>query len=146
MSLSIEIQPDPAQLAAIQKKLQADVLIGGPLKRQLGKATLIVQREITQATPVQTGRLRASIVPKVDASPVPLWGKVETGITYAPDVEHGGMYLGKYIPARHVEPMGGKHRRVFGKGMFAYGWEKTKAKVEEMLDKLSKMIEDKFNK
>lgn len=74
---------------ALMAKLENPELIGEPLRKFFNVVTFDLQRNVQELTPVDTGRLRASITQRVDASPVPLWGEVYTNVEYAEFVEMG---------------------------------------------------------
>ena len=71
-------------------KLDNPELLGVPFRNFLDKTTLALQRNVRQLTPVDTGRLRGSIMASVDYATIPLWGEVGTGVEYAQVVEEGG--------------------------------------------------------
>ena len=71
------------------KKLDADNLIGPPLRHAFEGATELIEGEVKLGTPVDTGNLRRSITHEVASDPIPLWGKVGTAVKYAPFVEYG---------------------------------------------------------
>jgi phage gpG-like protein len=77
-------------LRETQKKLvqAAKDLQGGPLLRAMRDATLLVQRDARIASPVDTGRLRASITPSVTYGE-PMQGVVGSNVKYAPFMELG---------------------------------------------------------
>jgi len=114
-------------LEELQKKLEKEVALGPPLKMILGEAALRVEREAKILAPFDTGRLRASITPSVSASPVPLWAKVSSNVRYASYVEYGT-------------------RKWVGKAFLRPALERVRAKIDELLGKAAKMIEQRFGK
>lgn len=72
------------------------------IARGLHQSGLAVQREAQTEVPVDTTRLRASIVTKLDATrPLPRWAQVGTDVFYGPHVEFGtGIYGPKKQPIR----------------------------------------------
>ena len=80
--------------------VKPEVLVG-PVRRFLDRATFAMEGHIKEATPVDTGRLRASIgggtyrggsYPpghgiSIDARPVPEWASVGTNVEYAEELE-----------------------------------------------------------
>ena len=79
----------------VQKKLSQVMkdLQGPPLKKAMEKATLIVTRDAKIYSPVDTGRLRASITPEVVASGKTVKGIVGSNVLYAPFQESRKKYL-----------------------------------------------------
>ena len=71
------------------RKVNDPALLGEPLRGFFNKATLTIQRDTMQLTPVDTGRLRASITTSIDPSPMPLYGLVGTNVEYGPYIEYG---------------------------------------------------------
>jgi hypothetical protein len=72
-----------------RRKLNDPKLIGSPARKFLNRAVLTILRFARQNAPVDRGRLRQSITYDVDSSPMPLWGKVGSNVSYAPDMEFG---------------------------------------------------------
>ena len=114
---------------ALLKKLDKKT-ITEPLGEGIKKITLWLQRLVQVSTPVDTGRLRASIASEVQ----PLCGKVGTIVEYAPFVEHGT----RYMEARHVTE--GSSTRILGTGMFAYALGQLKEKLPEHLKEIGDKI------
>ena len=114
---------------ALMKKLDKKT-ITTPLGEGIKKITLWLGRLVMISTPVDTGRLRASITSEVQ----PLYGKVGTMVEYAPFVEHGT----RYMEARHVTE--GSSTRVLGTGPFAYALEQLKDKLPEHLKEIGDKI------
>ena len=146
----IEVEIEILGLKELQKKLGHDVMLGAPLKKILGQAALILEREAKKRATgrpgpmVQTGRLRASITSTISSQPVPPWAKVGTNVKYAPYVEFGHKQkVGRYVKAigkRLVNPMAPAYPFLFP------AYEAMKSKIDELLDKAAKIIEDRFGK
>lgn len=87
MSVSVEVQG----LREVQNNMERIVrdLHGPPMLQAFRDATLKVQRDARIATPVDTGRLRASITPEVRAEGQDVIGVVGSNVVYAPYVEMG---------------------------------------------------------
>ncbi len=68
----------------------------------MSRATLLVQGEAKRLAPVNTGRLRASILPSVERSHLTLRGVVGTPVSYAAAVEFGRK-AGKMPPVEAIE-------------------------------------------
>ncbi len=117
-------------LENLTKKLKSET-IKKPLAEGIKKITLFLDKEIKMATPVDTGRLRSSIISKV----TPEFGTVGTNIKYATFVEYGT----KRMEARHVTP--GSSIRIFGLGMFGYGMKRLQEKLGEFLKDIGNAIE-----
>jgi phage gpG-like protein len=65
-------------------------LHGEPMLEGMRNATLLVTRDAKRLAPVDTGRLRASIIPEVRVSgPTQIQGVVGSNVEYAPFVELG---------------------------------------------------------
>ena len=114
---------------ALLKKLNKKT-ITEPLGEGIKKITLWLQRLVQVSTPVDTGRLRASIASEVQ----PLCGKVGTLVEYSVFVERGT----RYMEARHVTE--GSSTRILGKGMFTYALEQLKEKLPEHLKEIGNKI------
>lgn len=65
-------------------------LRGEPFLGAMRKATLIVQRSAKMNSPVDTGRLRASITPEVRTMGKRVFGVVGSNVTYAARMEQPG--------------------------------------------------------
>jgi len=159
--VNVSITLNESEKQALKSKLQPKRLVGDPFRTVLRKAVLQFQKPVAEATPVQTGRLRGSIADaskaiQIDKSAVPKWGQLSTNVNYATSVEYGGTYKGKYIGPRHVvesTPLAAyasgttgamgdtKHRRIFGKGPFLYGYEQTKGKALEPLREFGSLVD-----
>lgn len=82
----------------LQKKLEqvAKDISGAPLINATRDATLLVQRGAKQLAPVDTGRLRASIIPEIVKQVKSIQGIVGSNLSYAPYMEFGtGTVVGR---------------------------------------------------
>ena len=70
---------------ALQAKLRNPEFLRGPVRQFLLKSAILMEANVKKATPVDTGRLRASITHKVE----PFRAIVGTNVAYAPHVEFG---------------------------------------------------------
>ena len=95
----------PEQLARVA---DADKLIGEPLRRALQKSAIVVTSEAKRGTPVDTGRLRASVSNVVDASPIPRFATVGTNVAYARYV-HDGRMPGRMPPPNALATWARRH-------------------------------------
>lgn len=100
-------------LKETQAKMEQVVrdLKGGPMVGAMKKATLLVEREAKIRSPVDTGRLRASITPSVTQNP--LQGIIGSNVFYAPYQELGtGRFAGRsrhWPPAAALETWARRH-------------------------------------
>lgn len=117
----------------LAKKLSKE-LIHGPLEAGIKKITLLLDRFVKESTPVDTGRLRASIHSNIQ----PLYGSVGTIVQYAPYVEYGTQKM----EARHVTR--GSQVRILGEGMFSYGSKLLMEKFSELLKEIGVAIQSKW--
>jgi HK97 gp10 family phage protein len=83
-------------LEAMLKKL-SPTLYAGPLRKFWERASIAVQSRAREKSPVDTGRLRASIMYEIDGATPPLYAKVGTDVFYAPFQEFGT----KFMPGKH---------------------------------------------
>jgi len=72
-----------------RRKLRDPKLISGPARNFLNRVLLLIQGFAKDGAPRNVGRLWQSIAFNVDSSPMPLWGKVGTNVSYAPAMEYG---------------------------------------------------------
>lgn len=118
-------------LQELQGKLK-EKNITQPLAEGIKKATILLDREVKMATPVDTGRLRASMTSKFASD----FGQVGTLVEYAPAVEYGRGAM----EARHMEGAA----KILGKGMFTYALEKLKDKMKDLLGDVANKIETRW--
>ena len=72
-----------------RRKLSDPKLIGGPARKFLNKVALLIQGFGKEEAPRSEGRLWQSIAFNVDSSPMPLYAKVGTNVSYAAAMEYG---------------------------------------------------------
>jgi hypothetical protein len=104
-------------LPALLRKLRKDVLLAPPLQAAMSATVTDAVHIVERAAPRRSGRLRTSITSKVDARPVPTWGRVSVtarrrsrthprGFRYPRLLEYSGQsphqrwFRGAVIPAR----------------------------------------------
>ena len=104
-------------LPALQRKLRKDVLLQTPLQVAMSETVSDAVHLVEHAAPRRSGRLAASITHRVDARPVPTWGRVAVtarsrskkyprGYRYPRLLEYGAKsphqrwFRGTVIPAR----------------------------------------------
>ena len=118
----------------LQRKLQDPQFVRGPIRTFLLKSVILMEGNVKKETPVDTGRLRASITHKVE----PFRAVVGTNVAYAPHVEFGtrphwpplaalqpwarrhGFPAGRqgaFLVARAIARRGTRARRMFQKGV-----------------------------
>jgi hypothetical protein len=87
----VNIRTELKGLKETQKRLTDAVreLAGPGLIQPMRNATLLVQRSARQNAPVDTGRLRASIMPEVRTMSDTVEGVVGSNVVYAPYMELG---------------------------------------------------------
>lgn len=76
-------------IRALQGKLDYDRLVGPPITRALTRSALTVEGGAKKLSPVDTGRLRASLTHRLEASPSPRYAEVGTDVFYARFVHEG---------------------------------------------------------
>jgi len=161
LGLSLDIKG----AAELTKKL-ASKTIKDPLQEGIKKITQTLLGLVKKATVVDMGELRSGITHKIE----PFVGRVGTNVKYASFVEKGtrphfppvepieewaqrhgmkgaGFAIARAISKRGTQAahmMGG--RRVKGEGMFAYGLEKLKDKLPNLLKGIGKDIKTEFDK
>ena len=132
-------------------------LLAKPVHDFLEKVALMVQAKAREYTPVDTGRLRASITHALDSSPVPLWARVGSNVQYAPFVELGTR---PHFPPpdalatwarRHGVPVFLVCRAIARRGTKAHrmlqrGFEESKDKISEMVRQLGEAVKGEWEK
>jgi len=131
--VSVGVSLEVKGLQELQKKLQEEVALK-PFHAGIKKATLLLQREVMIATPVQTGRLRASITPKLAED----FGQVGTNVQYASAVEFG---RGAMEP-RHVTYQ--SDVRILGEGPFSHAIKILRDKLKDLLGDVANAIEARW--
>ena len=119
---SAEVQAEVKGLEETQEKLTQvlEDLDGPPMVRAMRTATLMVQRDAKIFSPVDTGRLRASITPKVVTMAEVVEGVVGSNVSYACIfksharivTEDGGKTIGQIQVGDKVLAQDGNYRRV----------------------------------
>lgn len=145
--LTVEIQG----LEKLRRKARPEVL-GPPVRDFMLQTVQLIEAEVKQRTPVDTGPLHASITHRVDPAPWPLWGEVGTNVRYAPAVEYGT--APHVVPREEIEPWARRHhipvevviaaiaragtrpRYMFDKGMAA-----AQKKIPALVRMLAAMVE-----
>lgn len=130
--------------AALRRKLSNPLFVRGPLRRWLTKSVLLLEGEVKRQTPVDTGRLRASITHQVQ--PFRAW--VGTNVKYAPFVEFGTRP--HFPPPVALQPWARRHgfppgpsgafmvahaiarRGTRARRMFQMGVERAKGRIQAM--------------
>lgn len=115
-------------LEELQKKLKPDELLGKAVKELMHEAALTVVKQAKINAPVDTGILESSITHSISPAPIPTWAKVGTNVQYASFVEKG-------------------RGRPRGKGIIPFFFpavRQTKEKVDSLIKKAAKMIEERF--
>ena len=129
--MSIGVTLSIIGLDKLKKKLN-EKNVTQPLDVGIKKATLLLDREVKQATVVDTGRLRASMTSQFGAG----FGQVGTNVQYAPIVEFGKGHL----QARHMEGSA----KVLGEGMFSFALKKLTGKMKDILGDVANAIETRW--
>ncbi|MGD8499059.1 MAG: HK97 gp10 family phage protein [Phycisphaerales bacterium] len=132
--LRVEVQG----LEGLRRKFD-QLQIDKALRAAMHKATRLLERDVTQRTPVDTGRLRSSIGSEVKGLGSNIVGSVGSNVVYAPYVEHGtrphwppiaametwarrhGMTA--FVAARAIARFGTRARRMFQGALEAKGRE-----------------------
>jgi len=103
--LDVELRGLDEARAGMERILQG--LHGPPLVEGMRDATLLVQRAARENAPVDTGRLRASILPEVRTMHNEVEGVVGSNVVYAPAVELGTRP--HFPPPGALEPWARRH-------------------------------------
>ena len=80
---------------------------GEPFLNAMRFATLLVQRSAKQKSPVDTGRLRASITPEVRREGDKILGVVGSNLEYSPYIELGTKP--HFVPAKYIGRWASRH-------------------------------------
>jgi len=129
--MSIGVTLSIIGLDALKKKLQ-EKNVTEPLNDGIKKATLLLDREVKQATVVDKGYARATVSSEIGTG----FGQVGMSAEYGPILEWGSVYM----EARHME--GGT--KVLGEGMFAFGLRKLTDKMKDLLGDIANAIEARW--
>lgn len=129
---------DAKDLAGLREKLATGEFALGPARKFVARSANQIRSEIVQRTPVDTGRLRASVAVAIEDEG--LTGIIGSNVQYAPHVEFGtrphhpplaalqpwaqrhGFPEGKkgaYLVARAISRKGTKPRVMFQRGLAA---------------------------
>mgnify|MGYP001560623314 CR=1 FL=1 len=141
----------------LKKVGDTPALIGEPLRNFFTRSALLLQRDTQVATPVDTGRLRASINFQVDPAPIPGWARVGTNVYYGVYVEEdtrphfppvqalagwaGRHGLNPYLVARAISRRGTK-----GRHMFRQSAEKNQGNILALLGQAANEIETNWSR
>lgn len=85
---NIVLKIDVQGLRELERKL-GQLSVIKAIRAAMGRATALLEKEVAQRTPVDTGRLRSSIGSEVTGLGSNLVGSVGSNVVYAPYVEHG---------------------------------------------------------
>lgn len=85
------IDVDVKGLKELQRKTEKMVadMHGAPILNAMRDSTLLVERKAKQNSPVDTGRLRSSILPEIRIQQETVFGVVGSNVIYAPYIELG---------------------------------------------------------
>ncbi len=131
MSIGVSLQI--SGLDRLRKKLQPKN-VTQPVNAGVKKATQLAQRLTAEATPRITGNLMGGILQPIKFGEG--WAQYGTIVEYASKVEFG---IGKMRP-RHMEGS----VRVYGEGMFSYGFRKMQDKMKDILNDVVGVIEARW--
>ena len=106
----VMLHVDPVQFAALREKLASGEFAREPARQFVQRVAQKLRAEIVIRTPVDTGRLRASIA--VESQDDGLTAIVGTNVKYAPHVEFGTRP--HWPPIAALQPWASRHG--FGKG------------------------------
>lgn len=155
--MSIDVHAEIKGLRETQQKMEQAVrdLYGPPMLQAMRNATLLVQRSARINAPVDTGRLRSSIVPEVLVRDRNLVGVIGTNVVYAPYVETGT--TPHWPPPSALEVWAKRHRipefavrrsiGTFGTSKMAFrklgtkGWFYLKRALEDNAEKIHHLFE-----
>lgn len=134
MSVKVEIRG----LERIMRKLGPG-LIDKPLRRFFERAALAVENEAKKRSPVDTGRMRASLTHEIDRGRPPLWAKVGT------NVKHKGVSYPRVLeesPIHHYRgtPFVGQPT----KGWFSGSVKKAMGAIRGFVRRLGEEIGDEW--
>ena len=134
--MGVEVSIEIKEGKELAKRFSDRSTVQGPLDKGIKRITLRYEKEVKKATPVDTGRLRASISHRY----FPGGAAVGTYVEYASQVEYGNPTTG--MAPRHVE---GNQVRVKGIGMFAYAFIKLKEWAEQEGAEIADRIAEKLS-
>lgn len=96
----------------ILDRARASSLLAGPIRVALTKSAYTVEKSSKGMTPVDTGRLRASITHVVDASSVPHYATVGTNVIYARYVHDGRRQGARQPPTAAIALWARRHGNI----------------------------------
>jgi phage gpG-like protein len=99
MAIHISIKPDKSFEAVMQKFRSAPEIILPFMREASTASAFMVEREAKPITPVDTGRLRASIATSLGVANKGLSSVVQTNVNYA-HIVHEGLGYGRNSKAR----------------------------------------------
>lgn len=153
--LSPEVVTEIKHLKEVQMHLQKQVALlqGEPVFEAVRDSTLLVMRDARINAPVDTGRLRASIVPAMRREGDTIMGVVGSNVEYAPHMEFGTRPhwpprgalavwarrhgIPEFVVARSIAVKGLAERR-FLRGAFEKNAEAIKRRIEQAIKKVVK--------
>lgn len=137
--LSVEVRG----LKELQAKTEQVIkdLSGEPMLDAMRQATMLVQRSGKINAPVDTGRLRASIMPEVRTEGNKVQGVVGSNVVYAPYMEFGtGVFAGNspyFPPPEALETWARRHGTtgfVIARAIFRAGGLKARRYLQDALE------------
>ncbi len=154
MGVGIEYQVEGMERLMERAKPE---LLAKPVHDFLERAALMVKAKAREYTPVDTGRLRASMTHQLDSSPVPLWARVGSNVEYAPFVELGTRP--HFPPPEALELWARRHgipvflvcRAIARRGTKAHrmlqrGFEDLQDKIGRMMKQLAESVKQEWEK
>jgi HK97 gp10 family phage protein len=126
-------------------------LSGQPMLDAMRRVVLLVQNRAKTLAPVDTGRLRASIMPEVRASePNKIVGVVGSNVKYAPYMELGtGVFAGKsryFPPPSALDVWARRHNIASGflvaRAIFMAGGTRPRHYLQQALEQNQRQIDD----
>ncbi len=147
-------------LTELRRKLKDEPVHWAPVRSAFSKAAVTVESRSKKLTPVDTGRLRASLTHRLDASPLPRYAEVGTNVDYAKYV-HEGRKVGSKMPpiaaltkwakrhniksvwmlARRIKARGIKPRRFLVQAL-----EESRSEIDSWLRQAAREVEQRWGK
>ena len=123
------------------RKVDAQTLLSGPLRRFFERATLIVVRFTKLRAPYRTGRLQSGITNRIDPRPMPLWGQVATGIT-----DRGVSYptILEMSERTHYRATGRKGQPT--RGWWSGGLSDSQREIGDAMDAMGREVEARWRR
>lgn len=115
----------------------------GPWVRGLTELTNDLAATTREVVPVGTGRMQATIKAKLQARPIPLWGKMQMRVGFGKGTRYGGILHGSKRIVYH-------YRSGPKTGDPTYGWmyvplAKLKPKLDQMIPSMIRQIESTWD-